>query len=288
MTSAELLYQSGIINHRLMKLSNIFSRRNRILLRELVSTEFKLRYQDSILGFVWSLLKPLLMFAILYFVFGKLLKIGSDIEHYAVYLLLGIVLWNFFAEATGQGLSAIVARGDLIRKINFPKYIIVVSGTISALINLGLNMIVIVIFMLINGVPLLDTIPLFLLSIVELYIFALAVAFFLAAANVRYRDIGHIWEIIVQAAFYATPILYPASLLISLAGVFGKILMLNPVAQIIQDGRYSIISHQSETVWSMFADKPYIAIIPIVIVIVVAIIASKYFQKNSKHFAEIV
>lgn len=283
-----LLCQSDIINSRLMKLSNAFDKRNRVLLRELVVTDFKLRYQDSILGFVWSLLKPLLMFAILYFVFGKLLKIGSNIEHYAVYLLLGIVLWNFFAEATSQGLSAIVARGDLIRKINFPKYIIVVSGTISALINLGLNMIIIVIFMLINGVPFMGTIPLFLLSVAELYIFALAIAFFLAAANVRYRDVGHIWEIIIQAAFYATPILYPASLLISLAGVFGKILMLNPVAQIIQDGRYSIITHQSETVWSTFADKPYIAIIPLVVVALVAIVAGKYFQKNSKYFAEVV
>lgn len=271
-----------------MKLSNVFNRKNRILLRELVVTEFKLRYQDSILGFVWSLLKPLMMFAILYFVFGKLLKIGSDIEHYAVYLLLGIVLWNFFSEATSQGLSAIVARGDLIRKINFPKYIIVISGTISALINLTINMVVIAVFMIINDVPLLITSPLFILAIIELYIFALAIAFFLAAANVRYRDVGHIWEVIMQAAFYATPILYPASLLIGLAGFFGKLLMLNPVAQIIQDARYSLITHQTDTVWTIFSDKIYFALIPLAIVILVAIIASRYFHKNSKHFAEIV
>lgn len=269
-----------------MKLSNIFSKKNRVLLRELVSTEFKLRYQDSILGFLWSLLKPLLMFAILYFVFGRLLKVGSSIEHYAVYLLLGIVLWNFFVEATSQGLSAIVARGDLIRKINFPKYIIVVSGTISALINLGLNMVIIIVFMVLNGVPALDTIPFFLLSVVELYVLSLSIAFFLAAANVKYRDVGHIWEIIMQAAFYATPILYPASLLISVAGSLGKVLMLNPVAQAIQDARYFMITHESETTWSLLGGRAYIGLISLAIVVIIAILASIYFRKSSKFFAE--
>src|SRR6476469_7320670 len=99
-----------------MKISNIVSRRNRILLRELVITDFKLRYQGSVLGYTWSLLKPLFLFAIMYVVFGMLVKLGA-VEHYAVYLLLGIVLWTFFAEATNQGMSSIVGRGDLIRKI---------------------------------------------------------------------------------------------------------------------------------------------------------------------------
>ena len=129
-----------------MKISNIISRRNRILLRELVVTDFKLRYQGSVLGFAWSLLKPLFLFAILYVVFGLFLRIGGDIPHYPVYLLLGIVLWTFFTEATNQGMSAIVDRGDLIRKINFPKYIVVISCTLSALINLGFNLLVEYIF----------------------------------------------------------------------------------------------------------------------------------------------
>jgi ABC-2 type transport system permease protein len=226
------------------------------------------------------------MFTILYFVFGKLLKIGSSIEHYAVYLLLGIVLWNFFVEATSQGLSAIVARGDLIRKINFPKYIIVMSGTVSALINLGLNMVIIIIFMILNGVPLLTTVPLFLLCVIELYVFALSIAFFLAAANVKFRDVGHIWEIVTQAAFYATPILYPVALLVGFAGNLGKALMFNPVAQIIQDARYSLITHQSETAWTIFSGKIYLGIIPILVVIIVAVIASIYFKKSSGSFAE--
>ena len=116
-----------IIKSELMKLSNIFSRKNRILLRELVVTDFKLRYQGSALGYAWSVLKTLFLFAILYIVFEKFLRLGRDIENFPIYLLLGIVLWTFFAEATNLGLQSIISRGDLIRKINFPKYIIVVS-----------------------------------------------------------------------------------------------------------------------------------------------------------------
>ena len=270
----------------LMKISNIISRKNRILLRELVVTEFKLRYQDSVLGFLWSLLKPLLMFAILYFVFGQLLRIGSDIEHYAVYLLLGIVLWNFFVEATSQGLSAIVARGDLIRKINFPKYIIVVSGTISALINLGINLVVIGVFMAINGVDLLATAPLVILPILLLYVLSLAIAFFLSAANVKYRDVGHIWDIVIQAAFYATPILYPISMVLERSATIGHILMLSPVAQAIQDARYLLITHQTVTSSQLFSGRWYMWIIPSVITAVIVVAASIYFRKSSKYFAE--
>ena len=127
-----------------MGIPNIFSRKNRILLGELVKTDFKLRYQGSVLGYLWAILRPLLMFAILYLVFAKLLRMGSDIPHYPVYL--GTVLWNFFTECTGQGIQSIVMRGDLLRKISFPKYIIVVAATSTALINLAINLCVIIIF----------------------------------------------------------------------------------------------------------------------------------------------
>src|SRR5690606_18257006 len=120
-----------------------FSKRNRALLSELVRTDFKLRYQGSVLGYAWSLLRPLLMFVILYVVFIKFLKIGSDIENYPIYLLLGIVLWSFFQEMTTRSLTSVVERGDLLRKITIPRWIIVFSSSISALINLALNLIVI-------------------------------------------------------------------------------------------------------------------------------------------------
>ena len=267
-----------------MKLSNIFSKKNRILLRELVITDFKLRYQGSILGYAWSLLKPLFLFAIMYFVFGVLIKIGS-IEHYAVYLLLGIILWNFFSEATSQGMASIINRGDLLRKINFPKYILILSATISALINLALNLVIVAIFMAINGVSLSPSAVLFPLYIIEIYIFALGLAALLSAANVRFRDIGHVWEIVIQAAFDATPIIYPLSLVLEKSTLAAQVLILNPMAQAIQDARYSLITKQTETISTLFSTDLF-RLIPITIVLVVFIIGVLYFEKHSKYFAE--
>jgi ABC-2 type transport system permease protein len=268
-----------------MKLSNILSRRNRILLRELVITDFKLRYQGSVLGYLWSLLKPLFLFAVLYVVFVQFLRFGSDVEHFPIYLLLGIVLWSFFTEATTQGMQAIVSRGDLIRKINFPKYIIVISGTISALINLAFNLLVVFIFILINQVDLNASLLLLPINIIELYVFSLAVAFFLATAYVKFRDISHIWEVFLQAAFYATPILYPLSLVINQSQEAAQVMLLNPVAQIIQDARYNVVTHQTVTTDSLI-QNPLFATIPYVIVIVAIILASWYFKVSQKYFAE--
>ncbi len=267
-----------------MKISNIFSRRNRILLRELVITDFKLRYQGSVLGYAWSLLKPLFLFAIMYVVFGLLVKLGS-VEHYAVYLLFGIVLWTFFSEATNQGMSSIVGRGDLLRKISFPKYIIVLSTTISALINLTLNLIIVAVLLVVNGVELHISALMVPVYIVELYIFALGLAFFLSALHVKYRDTSHIWEIIMQAAFYATPIIYPLSIVVEKSEVAAKFLLLNPIAQAIQDARYYLITPETVTAAKLFGNQIYV-LIPYIIVIVVFVGGILYFRRNSKYFAE--
>lgn len=280
-----------------MKLGNIFSRRNRILLRELVVTDFKLRYQGSVLGYLWSLLKPLLLFAILYVVFVNFLKIGANTEHFAVYLLLGVVLWTFFVEATSQGMSAIVARGDLIRKINFPKYIIVISGTISALINLILNLLVVFVFVLLNGVDIHWSVLMLPFYILELYVLALAIAFLLAAVYVKYRDVGHIWEVFMQGVFYATPILYPVQMLagkdvLTLHQVLAsshlyiiQIIMLNPVAQAVQGARYSAITHQAITTDQLFSDPLWLTL-PYILIGVTVVLAVWYFKKTQGYFAE--
>jgi ABC-2 type transport system permease protein len=194
-------------------------------------------------------------------------------------------MWTFFTEATGQGMGAIVGRGDLIRKISFPKYIIVISGTISALINLLLNLIVVFVFCIVNGVDLKASILLLPLNILELYVFALAIAFLLGSLYVKYRDISHIWEVFLQGAFYATPILYPLSTVIDQSALAAKILMLNPVAQIIQDARYNLITHQTITTNNFIMNK-WIAIIPYAIVLLSIILASLYFKKSQRYFAE--
>ena len=268
-----------------MTIPNVFYKKNRILLKELTKTDFKLRYQGSALGYLWALLRPLMMFAILYIVFAKLLKIGNDIPHYPVYLLTGTTLWSFFTECTNQGIQAMLMRGELIRKISFPKYIVVASTTFTALINLAINLVVVVVFALLNGVvPSLSwlLVPVFVL---ELYLLALGISFLLGAINVKYRDIASIWEVLIQALFYAVPIIYPITMVASTSQLAAKILLLNPVAQIIQDVRYNLITTEAITTWN-YLNNPIAMAVPIVIVLVVLWVGARYFRKRSKFFAE--
>lgn len=256
-----------------------------ILLKQLVITDFKLRYKGSVLGYVWTLLRPLALFAVLYVVFIHFLRIGADIPHYAVYLLLGIVLWNYFTEVTSNGLSSIVGKGDLFRKLAFPRYVVVVAGSFSALINLAINLVVISLFMVINGVPFTWNILWLIPLIIELFIFALAIAFMLSALYVRFRDVNYIWELVLQAGFYATPILYPLTAVIAVSLTAAKVIMLNPVAQIIQDARYFVITTDTIRISDIY-NSPYVYIIPIFIVITFTIIGVWYFRKASPGFAE--
>jgi ABC-2 type transport system permease protein len=254
-----------------------------ILLRQLVKTDFKLRYQGSTLGYVWSLLRPLLLFLILYLVFGVFLKAKGNIPHYPVYLLLGIVLWNYFAEVTSGSVGAIVGRGDLLRKINFPKYVIILAGSFSAFINLLINFVVIIIFMVFTHLAptwhALIIIPL----VAELFVFSIAMAFFLSALFVRFRDVSYIWEVIMQGAFYATPILYPMSYI---PHRYAKILILNPMAQIIQDARHVVVTSKSATIYQVYGGDRWIWAIPLGISLIIAVLASSYFRSRSKYFAE--
>lgn len=259
------------------------TKENRALLSELVRTDFKLRYQGSVLGYAWSLLRPLLLFVILYAVFVLVLKTGGDIPHFPVYLLLGIVIWNFFVEMTTQSLGSIVGRGDLIRKISIPRWIIVLSSSISALINLFLNLLVVTIFMAINQVDLLRTSVLLPFILLEVYLLALGISLFLSAAFVKFRDISYIWEVILQAGFYLTPILYAMSFIPSITAQ--KIILLNPMAQAIQDARYAVITHETPTIYRLFDGGPYV-LIPFIIVLLTLVGGIVYFRRESKYFAE--
>lgn len=256
-----------------------------ILLKELVKTDFKLRYQGSFLGYIWSLLKPLFMFAILYLIFGVVFNAGAGIPHYPVYLLLGILLWNYFTEVANNGVTAIVGKGDLLRKLNFPKYVIVLAGTVSAMINLVINFAVVGIFMVIGGIDLHWSALLMPFALLQLFVFSIGVAFLLSALYVRFRDIGYIWEIIMQAAFYLTPILYPITFVLERSLDATKLLMLNPMAQIIQDSRYFLVTHETLTVEQIFGNGWY-RLIPVGITIGVALLGAWYFRRQSPKFAE--
>lgn len=268
-----------------MNIPNVFYRKNRILLKELTKTDFKLRYQGSVLGYLWALLKPLMMFAILYIVFSKLLRIGNDIPHYPVYLLTGTVLWSFFTECTAQGIQAIENRGDLLRKISFPKYIVVVSTTLTAVINLLINLVVVVAFALLNGVTPSFSWLMVPILILELYCLALGISLLLGSINVKYRDIASIWDVCIQALFYAVPIIYPISTVANTSALAAKIIILNPIAQVIQDVRYCLITTDTMTMWN-FIESPIVKLLPIAIVFVALLYGAYVFRKRSRFFAE--
>lgn len=264
-------------------MKHIFSKQNKVLLGELVRTDFKLRYQGSALGYTWSLLRPLLLFVILYFVFAKFLGTGSGIPHFPIYLLLGIVIWNFFNEMTVQSLGSIVGRGDLIRKIKIPRWIIVLSSSLSALINLFLNLVIVFVFMLLSDADFLKT-GLFLpIILAQVYVLSLGLSLFLSAAFVKYRDIGYIWEVILQAGFYLTPILYSVALITNEKVL--KVLFMNPMAQAIQDARYALVTHETVTISNIFHGGWY-RLLPYGLTVVIFVVGVTYFRKESKHFAE--
>jgi len=256
-----------------------------ILLKQLVKTDFKLRYQNSVLGYLWSLLKPLALFTILYIIFAKFLRLGAQIPNFSIYLLLGIVLWGFFGEITNGSVMSIVGKGDLLRKLNFPRYNIVLAGSFSALINLFFNLLVVSIFMIYKGVPIKPDALLFLPIIIELYMFSLALAFSLSALYVKFRDVNFIWEVIMQGAFYATPILYPLSLIADKHKFAAQLLILNPLAQIIQDARYILVTDKTLTISSLYGNS-FARLIPIFVTLLIVIASSIYFRKRSKYFAE--
>jgi ABC-2 type transport system permease protein len=264
------------------KIAAIFSKRNISLIKELVRSDFKLRYQGSVLGYLWSLLRPLMLFGVLYVVFTKIVKIGNDIPHYPTYLLLGLVLWTFFVEATMSGMNAITGRGDMIRKVSIPKYTIVVSTTLSAFVNLCLNMVVVIIFMVLGNVTFRLNIFLLPFFLAELVVLATGVAFLLSALYVKYRDFSHIWEVSLQILFYATPIIYGLS---TVPLQYRKLASLNPLTQIIQDARSVMVTPEALTTRQVFGSQLG-RILPIAIVLVITILGAWYFRSSSRKFAE--
>ena len=200
----------------------------RDLILRLAWSDFKLRYKSSALGFVWSLLDPLLMLLVLYVVFTNLMRI--QVEHYQLFLLLGIVLWNFLDRGTSMSIWGIIGKPSLVQKVYFPRDILVISTCITALMMTALEFVVFIIFMAVFRVMPGITVAYFPILFVLEFIIILGLSMALSALNVYFRDVQFIWRLIVQVGFFATPILYPIT-------IFPEnvrwIVMLNPMARII-------------------------------------------------------
>jgi len=216
------------------------SRRFWQLTRALAVTDFKLRFFGSALGYVWQLMRPLMLFGILYVLFSEIVK-PDDTPLYAEALLLGLVLYSFFSDATKGAVGSLVQRQNLVRKIEFPRLAIPMAVVLTALFNLALNLLPVFVFLLADGGSVrLQWLELPVL-IVLLAILSTGLAMALSALFVRYRDIDPIWDVTLSLLFYGSPIFYTVNTVAAQAPGLEKWLMLNPFAAILQQARYALL-----------------------------------------------
>ena len=211
----------------------------------LAVTDFKLRFFGSILGYIWQLMRPLMLFAVLYFVFTEFVKIGQQAPNFAVVLLLGVVTFQFFADATSGAIASLVDRENLVRKIHFPRMVVPLSVVLTAFFNFMINLFAVGVFAIASGVhPRLSWLQ-FPLMILVLAFWAVGLAMLLSALYVRARDVHPIWDVITQAMFYAAPVIYPIEAIPNPS--WGHLVMLNPLAMIIEQNRHAVIDPNAPT-----------------------------------------
>lgn len=215
------------------------------LLWVIAANDFKLRYYGSYLGYIWSLLKPLSLFGVMWFVFSNFVR--WDIPNYQLYLLLGIMIWNFFTEATSQGLMALASKIGIIKKVYFPRIIVVLASTVSAFIGLFFNLLVFILFALFSGLQFSFVMVLFVLLLVPLYVFSLGISLGLSALYIKFRDVNQVWEVFLQLGFWLSPIVYPLRFVPEKYQFF---LFLNPITGIIQNARLLLVESTMPSVSS--------------------------------------
>jgi ABC-2 type transport system permease protein len=208
------------------------------VIRVLAGAQLKVRYADSVLGYAWAVIKPLALFAILYVVFGRALRFGGEVDNYPVFLLIGIVLFMFFADATTGGMQSLAAQGQLLRRLAFPRVIVPLTTSATAVVGLLLNVAVLVVFFVAT-----DEMPslgwlLVPFLLVELYLFTLGLTLFLATVFLWLRDIGAVWELLLRVMFYGLAIIYPLQLLPEWGQ---RVVLFSPFAQVMQDIRALVL-----------------------------------------------
>jgi ABC-2 type transport system permease protein len=255
------------------------------LTRALAVTDFKLRFFGSALGYLWQLVRPLLLFGVLYVVFTEVVRLGGDVELYPIALLLGVVLYSFVNEATSGALTSLVDRESLIRKVEFPRLAVPLASVLAALFNVGLNLLAVLVFLLVAGGDIRWTwleLPLLLIALAA---FAAGLGMLLSALYVRLRDMRPIWEVVLQVFFYASPIFYPIDVVLERNATLATILMLNPFAAILQQARHALIapSHPSA---AEAIGGPALLLAPIGIGVLVIVAGFRLFSRRAPRIAE--
>jgi ABC-2 type transport system permease protein len=256
------------------------------LTRALAVTEFKLRFFGSVLGYAWQVMRPLLLFGVLYVLFTQVVDLGNEVPLYGVALLLGLVLYTFLSEATNAAVTSIVERENLVRKIEFPRLAVPMSVVLTALFNLGLNLGVVVLFLLASGGEVrwtwLELVPLVAL----LAVLASGLAMLLSATFVRARDVKPIWDVVLQVLFYGSPIFYAIETVQASAPTWvAKALMLNPFAAILQQTRHAVISPEYDTAASAIGGT-WRLLIPLALIAATFAIGYAVFRRAAPRLAE--
>jgi ABC-2 type transport system permease protein len=256
------------------------------VLRVIAGAEYKLKYSGSALGYVWSVAKPLALFGMLYAVFGHIFKLGEISHYYPVSLLIGIVLFTFFSDATMMGMVSLVTRESLLRKLSFPRLVIPTAATLTAALTFLVNSLVVCVFIAWNGIVPKPSWLLVVPLVFELYVFVLGISLILSTMFVRLRDVGQVWELAVQLMFYASPIIYPIGFL---PPYLHKLALLNPFTQVLQDIRaivlYPDLAANRTTITQVF-DASYARLLPIAIAFGIFAIGVYIFRRNEHSFAE--
>jgi ABC-2 type transport system permease protein len=252
----------------------------------LAVTDFKLRFFGSALGYLWQLVRPLMVFGVLLVIFTQVIDLGNGVAFYAQALLFGIVLYNFLSESSAGAVRSITEREPLVRKVEFPRLAVPLSSVLQASFNLGLNLIVVMIFLLAAGGEVRWSwleLP-FLLAL--LGVLCVGLAMLLSTLFVRYRDVEPIWEVLLLIVFYASPIFYPIQVITGPnAGTIVDVLMINPFAAILQQGRHAFIdpSHPSfiQATGSWWHILP-----PLAITVAVVVAGGQIFRRRAPRIAE--
>jgi ABC-2 type transport system permease protein len=208
------------------------------LLLLIAITDFRRSYLGTALGYLWSFARPLLLFGVLLVVFTQAFDLGERVTQYPVLLLFNIVLFTFFQEATSQSVASIVSQESVVRKTQFPRLVIPLAVVLTCAFNLGVNLVVVLVFLLVAGVTPMWTWLLFPVVLALLVGLATAVAMILSALQPRFRDTGIIWSVMVTALFYATPVLYPIDII---SGTLRDLLALNPLTPLFELARKWVI-----------------------------------------------
>jgi ABC-2 type transport system permease protein len=251
----------------------------------LAKSEWKLRFFGSVLGYVWSLLRPLLLFGILYLVFSVVVHVDAGVQHYPLMLLLGIVLFSLFGEITGGSVTSLLDRETLVRKVAFPRLAIPLSVAVLAAMNLLLNLVTVAIFVGASGVAPRWTWLALVLPLLGVFVLATGVGMLLSALYVPFRDMRPIWDVVAQALFYATPILWPVQSLAGHAEWLSKLAMANPLAVLIQEARRLLLGPSVPSPVDVAGSWTWM-LVPAVATVVLVVLGFVVFDRLAPHVAE--